>query len=143
MRVLKAAAIYFLIVFAAGFVLGLIRVPFLVPRLGARISELLEIPLMLAVVSWAARRIAVRNSDLPRNRFLVVGLVGLFFMLAAEFSLAAAISGQSALEYAAARDAVSGIAYAFALLFFAAAPYVFFPSAAQQSVAADAASRRG
>ena len=40
-RTVTAAAAYFILVFGAGFVLGSIRLPFLVPRLGERTAELL------------------------------------------------------------------------------------------------------
>ena len=38
----SAAARYFLFVFGAGFILGMVRVPLLVPHLGARVAELIE-----------------------------------------------------------------------------------------------------
>ena len=38
---MKAGAIYFVPVFGAGFMLGLVRIPFLVPGLGERVAELL------------------------------------------------------------------------------------------------------
>jgi hypothetical protein len=41
-----------------GFVLGAIRVPPLVPRVGERTAELLETPLMLVVVALQDRSIA-------------------------------------------------------------------------------------
>jgi hypothetical protein len=50
MRILKAALLYFAIVFGVGFVLGTIRTLWLVPRLGARAAELLEMPVMLVVI---------------------------------------------------------------------------------------------
>lgn len=46
MNALKAVTVYFARVFATGFVLGSIRVPFLVPRLGVRYAELIEMPIM-------------------------------------------------------------------------------------------------
>lgn len=125
MRVVKAAATYFLIVFSAGFILGLIRVPLLVPRMGARASELLEIPVMLVVVTWSAHRIAAQNLDLSRDRLLAVGALALFFMSTAELAMAMALSGQAAWEYVVSRDPVSGTAYLLALLLFAVAPYAF------------------
>jgi len=41
MQLLKAGILYFAAVFGAGFVLGLIRTLWVVPRLGARMAELL------------------------------------------------------------------------------------------------------
>jgi hypothetical protein len=46
--ILKAGLIYFAIVFGAGFVLGTIRTLWVVPRLGTRMAELMETPIMLA-----------------------------------------------------------------------------------------------
>ena len=53
--IVKAAVMYFGIVFGAGFVLGLLRILFIVPRFGARIAELLEAPVMLLVIVFAAK----------------------------------------------------------------------------------------
>ena len=58
--VARAAVTYFALVFAAGFALGCLRVPFLVPRLGERAAELLEAPLMLFVIFLASRHVARR-----------------------------------------------------------------------------------
>ena len=55
MKILKAGAAYFGLVFGAGFLLGCIRVPFLVPHLGARVAELLEMPVQFVVIVFAAR----------------------------------------------------------------------------------------
>jgi hypothetical protein len=49
-------------VFGAGFLLGCIRVPLLVPRLGVRTSELLEMPIQLVVIVFAARFVVERFS---------------------------------------------------------------------------------
>ena len=61
-RTIKAGITYFALVFGAGFVLGMIRVPFLVPRLGERVTELIEMPFMLVVILWSARVIVTRFS---------------------------------------------------------------------------------
>jgi hypothetical protein len=55
MRTLKAAALYFTLVFGTGFVLGPVRVLWAVPRFGIRAAELMEAPLMLMAMVLAAR----------------------------------------------------------------------------------------
>ena len=49
MPILKAGALYFALVFGAGFVLGTIRTLWIVPRLGTRMAELMETPIMLVI----------------------------------------------------------------------------------------------
>lgn len=65
-QIFKPGAAYFGLVFGAGFLLGCIRVPFLVPRLGARVAELLEMPIEFVVMVFAARFV-VRRFSLPVN----------------------------------------------------------------------------
>ena len=89
--------------------LGALRVPFLVPRLGERIAELIETPFMFVVVLLSARFI-VRRFALPATirAHLTVGLLALGLLLAAEVFLAVAIQDRSLGEYIASRDPVSG-----------------------------------
>jgi membrane protein implicated in regulation of membrane protease activity len=54
-KLFTSSAAYFAIVFGAGFVFGTVRVVWLVPTVGVRLAELTELPLMLAVVFFAAR----------------------------------------------------------------------------------------
>lgn len=124
--VLRAGTAYFALVFAAGFVLGSIRVPFLVPRLGERTAELLEIPFMLLVVVLAARFV-VRRFSLPRSLATRagVGTVALALLVLAELLLAVVIQDRSLSEYVASRDPISGSVYLGALLLFAAMPSLF------------------
>ena len=123
MRILKAGVLYFLLVFAAGFLLGSIRVPLLEPRLGARAAELLELPVMLlaivAAARWVLRRLAVPASAAAR---LAMGGIALALMLAAEFGLVLSLRGMSIEQYLATRDPVSGTAYYLSLCVFALIP---------------------
>ena len=54
MPTLKAALLYFLTVFGAGFLLGPIRIFLLVPKIGVRAAELIEMPIMLTAIYFAA-----------------------------------------------------------------------------------------
>ena len=53
MRIVKFGLAYFLIVFGAGFALAFVRLPLLVPHFGVRTAELMEMPVMLAILRWA------------------------------------------------------------------------------------------
>ena len=53
-KLLQAGLAYYALVFGTGFVLGAIRVPFIVPRIGERWAELAEMPIMAVVIYLAA-----------------------------------------------------------------------------------------
>lgn len=120
---IKAGLAYFALVFGAGFVLGVLRVSFLVPRFGERIAELGEMPLMLAVIVIAARfimrRFAVPFSMAAR---IGTGLLALCLLLAAELLLAVVVQDRSLADYVASRDPVSGSVYLAMLVLFALMP---------------------
>jgi hypothetical protein len=122
--IVGGGAAYFLIVFDIGFVLGVVRTLWLVPWLGVRWAELLEIPVMLVVIYWAARWVSrwFRLGEEPRPVQTGVGLVGLLLLLGAELGLALQLGGQSAAAYVASRDPVSGTAYALSLVLFVLMP---------------------
>jgi len=125
MTILRPAAAYFAIVFGAGFVLGTARVLWLVPRLGGRTAELLELPLMLVAVFLAARWINGRfdAGRRPWTRF-VIGVLALVFLLAAEVALGVALRDMSPKEALVNRDPVSGTAYYVGLCAFAIMPWL-------------------
>src|SRR4030065_1993065 len=112
MQILKAGVLYFALVFGAGFVLGPIRILWVVPRFGTRVAELMETPIMFVVTilaaRWIVRRLAVPPKPLSR---LGMGCVGLGLMLVAEFMLVLWLRGLSISEYLARRDPVSGKVY--------------------------------
>jgi hypothetical protein len=123
MRILKAGALYFALVFGAGFVLGAIRTLLVVPFLGTRTAELMEAPIMLVVTILAARWVVRRHSLPPKTAIrLGVGLVGLALLLAAEFTLVLGLEGLTIKEYMASRDPMAGTVYVILLGIFAAMP---------------------
>jgi hypothetical protein len=123
-QTIRAGLTYFSLVFAAGFVLGSIRVPFLVPRLGTRVAELLEMPVMLIVIVYAARFIVARY-ELPAAArvSLSAGALALALLVAAELLLAFGLQRLSVAQYIASRDPISGSVYAAMLIVFAFMPY--------------------
>jgi hypothetical protein len=94
MQVLEAGALYFALAFAVGFVLGAVRTIWIVPRIGARRAELMEMPIMLVVTIVAARWTVLRLAVPP--------------MLSARIG----------------RDPVAGAAYYLLLIVFAIMPLV-------------------
>ena len=85
---LKPALAYFGLVMGTGLVFGVVRVPFVVPRLGERYAELLEMPFMLVAIVLAARYV-VRKFDVSTALALrlQVGFVALGLSLVAEVLL--------------------------------------------------------
>ncbi|NGZ10294.1 MAG: hypothetical protein CV088_13050 [Nitrospira sp. LK70] len=125
MRILRAAALYFLLVFGAGFVLGLGRVLMAVPLLGERNAELLEMPLMLIVIAAVARWVVChRLDDDGRSSALAIGFIAMGMVLIADLAVGMWLRGMSATEVFLDRDPVSGAAYYAALLFFAVMPTI-------------------
>jgi hypothetical protein len=89
------------------FVLGTVRTLWVVPRVGTRTAELLEMPIMLVVAIVAARWTVLRLAvpSVPPAR-LGMGFVALVLMLVAEFGLVLWLRGLSIREYLATRDPV-------------------------------------
>ena len=126
MQILHTAVFYFLLVFGAGFLLGIVRVLGVVPLLGERIAELLEMPLMLAVIVAAARWLVRRRLDDARqSSALSVGFIAMCFVLLADLAVGMGLRGMSPAEVFLNRDPVSGTAYYAALLLFALMPAIF------------------
>lgn len=120
---IKAGLVYFALVFGAGFLLGAIRITFVVPRVGERIAELGEMPIMF-VVTLVAARFVIRHFAVPPSMpaRLGTGLLALVLLLAAELVLAAVLQERSLADYVSSRDPVSGGAYLAMLVLFALMP---------------------
>jgi hypothetical protein len=123
MRILKSGLLYFALVFGAGFIFGIIRTLWGVPRFGSRNAELMEAPFMLAVIFLAARWMG-RHRRLPSAAVsrLGVGLVALGLLLTAELAVVLRLRGLTIAQYMATRDSVAGAVYLVSLVVFAVAP---------------------
>ena len=129
MRIVKPAAVYFALVFGAGFVLGTLRVLCLVPRIGVRAAELAESPLMLLVtvmVAWWVNRGWWKDTS-PTAR-LAVGLTALTLLFTAEISLGLALRGGSVWSILFDKDPISGTVYYALLAVYALMPWLLGPA---------------
>ena len=125
MRIFKPAVLYFALVLGTGFVFGTIRVPLLVPQLGERYAELLEMPFMFVAIVLAARYVVRKFAlagSLPVR--LQVGFAALAMSVGAELLLATVLQDRSPGEFIASRDPVSGSVYIVMLLLFALMPSI-------------------
>jgi len=123
MRALTAGALYFALVFGAGFALGPVRELWVAPRLGRTAGVLLEAPLMLAVTIAAARWVVRWRSipPAPRPR-AVMGLTALGLLLVAEVAGMRWLRGLSLADYLAGFRSVAGAVTLLLFGLFAAMP---------------------
>jgi hypothetical protein len=112
LRHLKISFVYFILVFAAGFVLGPIRIFWLAPKVGIRTAELVESPIMIAI-AWFAARWIVRHFVVPVSISVRLGIGGfaLFLLLLAEVTVGVGLRGMVVSEIITNRDPVSGTVY--------------------------------
>lgn len=131
---LKAGVAYFALVFGAGFALGTIRVLLLAPMLGSRAAELIELPVMLVVVFFAARWLTHRFAVSPdtKNRILM-GAVALAIVLTLDFTVVLTLRDMTLQQYFDTFDPVAGGAYYVALLVMALMPWLLVRGAASRA----------
>jgi hypothetical protein len=123
MREVKAGAIYFLIVFAIGWLLGPIRQLWVVPRFGQLTGLLLEAPLMLLAMIISAQWI-LRRLEIPYafGRRLTIGVIALAILAVAELAGVVWLRGIAPGEYLAGLATVPGSISVLLFLLFAAMP---------------------
>ena len=123
LQTIRAGLMYFAIVLGTGFVLGMFRVPILVPRIGERWAELSEMPIMATVIFFAAGNILRRFPDIRHpGRSLLARFLALALSVGAELGLATVLQDRSLADYIGSRDKVSGLVYIALLLVFAVMP---------------------
>jgi hypothetical protein len=126
LRVIGHAALYFALVFGAGFALGPIRVLWLAPLVGERAAELIEAPLMLAVIVLASQWIARhRCAGWSGGALLAVGVLAAAVVLAADLAVGLSLRGMSVAQVFLERDPVSGSVYYALVTAMALAPWLW------------------
>jgi pimeloyl-ACP methyl ester carboxylesterase len=120
---LKAAIVYFLLVFAAGFVLGTFRTLILVPIVGDLLAVTIELPVMLIIswfaCSWAMPRFAVPNLASDR---LTMGISAFLLLMAAEVLVSTTLAGRDLAEHFALSTSLPVIVGLFGQIMFALFP---------------------
>ena len=117
------ALTYFAIVFGLGFALGTARVLWLVPSIGEREAELIEMPFMLAGSYFAARWCVRRFPSPNRSEHLRSGLLALAVLVLFEWTVVLFLRGLTISDYIATRDPVAGSIYLASLLAFGLMPW--------------------
>lgn len=125
MPIFKAALGYFAIVFAVGFLCGPIRVLMLEPKFGATGAVLLEAPILLMAMLYAARFVP-RRLRLPATSVahLGMGFAALAMVLIADMGVGLFVRHLSFAEIVANFSTPAGRIYAALLLVFALVPWV-------------------
>ena len=117
-----AATSYFALVFLGGFILAVPRILWAAPRFGERTAELIEAPIMLLVILWAAGWVERRFPTLALRQRALVGCGALAMLLAAEALLVVGVREMTLSQYLNGRDIVAGSVYLVMLGLFAAMP---------------------
>jgi hypothetical protein len=124
-NVIRYGFTYFALVFAAGFVLGTIRVLLVEPRIGARYAELIEIPVMLIVIYQTAKFVVSRMPDAKSGiSYFVTGAVALALLLLFEIALVLGLQGMTLGQYLESRDEISFSVYLASLIIFMIMPWL-------------------
>jgi hypothetical protein len=125
-HVFKVGLIYFALVFGTGFVLGPIRVLWLVPRVGQRAAELIEAPVMLLAMVLASRWVVRRfGRSCGRGTLLGAGLLAAGLVVGADLAVGVYLRGMSPAQVFRGRDPVSGTVYYGLLCLFALLPWLW------------------
>jgi hypothetical protein len=123
MRALKAGIIYFLLVFAVGWILGPIRELWAVPHFDLMAATLSEAVIMLIAMMVAARWV-IRRFEVPQtlSDTLSIGLIAIGLLFPAEIAGVLWVRGLSFQEYLASFVTGPGVISAIMFLLFAAMP---------------------
>ena len=97
-RVMRAGTTYVVAIFAAGFVLGVLRTLVLVPLLGALRAVLVELPIILTI-AWLVCAPILRRWPLSSSEAVWMGAVAFSILMLAEASLSYLLAGRNLAEH--------------------------------------------
>jgi hypothetical protein len=100
-RIASAAIVYWAVVFALGFVLGTVRVLWVIPLVGLIPATLLELPVILAASWFAAGWLVHRFVIVSSSEALAVGALAFVVLMAAECAMAGVLIGQTPAQWLA------------------------------------------
>jgi hypothetical protein len=125
LRSFKAGAVYFLLLYVVGFILGATRELLLAPRLGVVAASAIEALPMFAAIFHFAPLIARRFGIPPKSSGrMLMGCFGLALLIGAEIAMTRAMRGLSPEEWLGHFASFEGAIYAVLLACFAAMPWV-------------------
>jgi hypothetical protein len=126
-RVLTAAAVYFVIVFAVGLMLGPVRVLWIEPWLGPLLAILCEAPL-LTIAMIVAARIAPALAGLGAGwgARLIMGVLALVMQQMADLAVGFGLRGVTLQEQLAYFRTLPGYIYIIMLVLFALMPLIVY-----------------
>jgi len=123
MRMFKAGGIYFLLVFARGWVLGPIREFWAAPNFGRVAATLLEAVIMLiamiAAARWVIRRFKVSHT---LSATISMGLIAIGLLVPTEIAGVLLVRGLSLREYVGSFTTAPGVISLLMFLLFAVMP---------------------
>lgn len=126
-RLLRAAAIYFVAVFAVGLLLRPVRVLWLEPWLGQTIAVLIEAPFLIGAMAVGAR--LARAWAQPRGGcgvHLGIGVIALAMQQIADLAVGFGLRGMTLADQLAYFATPAGMIYAATLAIFALVPFVTY-----------------
>ena len=134
MQIAAAAALYFAIVFSAGFLLGAIRVLWLEPRVGPYVAVLCEAPCILTVIVTAASWVP-RVMKLQRRlaALSLMGIGALILQQLADLVVGIALRGNRPADQIDQFTRPEGKIYLLLLLAFAIMPLALNQKSARSS----------
>jgi hypothetical protein len=98
---IRAGFVYFVLVFAAGFIIGVIRISLVVPAIGEFRAVALELPFILSW-SWIVCRWLLRCLLIDRMPSrLIMGTSAFACLMAAEFATFTLLTGQAPADWVA------------------------------------------